>query len=344
MVFDEHDLTFVAPHRRAEVKRRIRVVEGYIAAPGVAAAQAAADQLGMSVSSLHTLVRAWRRTGKPEDLIGSGRPRTRRTEFADEQREIIAAAAAELPDNRIQRVIERANEIAAKRGVKMPSWNAMRKRVKEELGPRLPPNSFAGGADIIVDHVAVDMPVLFNDGNVAMPVAAIVVHVANAAVLGAYISKETPSFGAVAFALKEAFEAGIPAAKDGGEPVLAMQAFPGDGWRRLVGVAAELPIRLQVEQRAQLGRANLAASLLGERHEVLWLKPRLTASPPDKRPATLLAGAKPLTLEEANRFLGERWVVAAPSGRLQLDAKTAMALRRVHLVPLDRTVGPEALD
>ncbi len=60
-----HDLTFVAPERRAEVLRRIGVIERFLARPGRKAAEGAAEELGLRVAQFN-LVRAWRSFKRPD--------------------------------------------------------------------------------------------------------------------------------------------------------------------------------------------------------------------------------------------------------------------------------------
>jgi len=340
MHFDEHDLSFVAPHKRNEVRAKIRGIESYIADPTAATAKAVSGKLGISERTLHLLVRIWREKKQPADLVGSGRPRKRRSTVTEQQAMVIAEAVKERPDDIVERIVERAHTLAQQKGLELPSATPLRRAVKKALGARLPANSFAVGADFVVDHIAVDLPVQTGEG-ATMPIATIVIDVARAAVVGLELRTLAPGIAPVAFAINSWLQLGIPTRADGQEPVLALEAFPGDDWKRLVGVLAELPFRLQVTQRSALGRTSVSPTLLGDRHDGVWLRPRNTSRTPEKRRPTVPAGAKPLAVEMAADVLQDRWVKPSSQVRPATSAER-QALRRVHLLPLDRSIQPLA--
>ena len=113
-----HDLTFVAPERRAEVHRRIAVIEHFIQKPGRKAAEVAAANLGIGVAQFYNLVRAWRGSQRPENIASGGSLRRRRPRMTDEQIEVIQdivdrsprATAHELADDVIYRLASEAIE------------------------------------------------------------------------------------------------------------------------------------------------------------------------------------------------------------------------------------------
>ena len=159
MHFDEHNLSFVAPHKRNEVRAKIRSIESYIANPTAATAKAVSGKLGISERTLHLLVRIWRDKKQPADLVGSGRPRKRKSTLTEQQTTIIGEAVKDRSDDIVERIVERAHALALQKGVDLPSATPLRRAIKKALGARLPDNSFAVGADFVVDHIAVD-PVL----------------------------------------------------------------------------------------------------------------------------------------------------------------------------------------
>lgn len=72
---DEPDLAGIDPARLPEVRRRLRLVRGYIAGRRTAAERAsAAAELGVSVGQFMRLVRAWLEHGEAKRLHGAGRP------------------------------------------------------------------------------------------------------------------------------------------------------------------------------------------------------------------------------------------------------------------------------
>ena len=340
MHFDEHDLSFVAPHKRDEVRARIRGIESYIADPTAATAKVVSSKLGISERTLHLLVRIWREKKQPADLVGSGRPRKRKATLTEQQATVIVDAVKERPDDVVERIVKRAHALAQRKGIDLPSATPLRRAVKKALGARLPTSSFAIGADFVVDHIAIDLPVQTED-DVTMPIATVVIDVAREAVVAVELRTHAAAIAPVAFAINSWLQAGIPTRPDGQEPVLAIEAFPGDDWKRLVGVLAELPFRLQVTQRSALGRTSVSPILLGDRHEGVWLKPRNTSRPPEKRRPTVPAGAKPLTPDLATDVLQDRWIKQSPQVRPATSAER-LALRRVHLLPLDRSIQPVA--
>lgn len=339
MDFEEHDLSLVAPHRRAEMRRRIRIIKEYISHPGVEAARKAAKELGMSESSLHLLVRAWRQVGRADALVGSGAPRKIRDQLRPEQKRIIQTIAEEYAGGVIQRAVEQALAQGATEGIQMPSVNALRNHLKKAIGRRVPADSFAYGADFAIDHVAVDLPIDAAPGGTepVMPIATVVLDIANATVLGLNLSLDVDSLlASTAFALVNAFSDGFPVF-GGRQPRLAMEQLPGDRWDRLSKAVEQLPFEPMFVQRPSLGRKGVAAALLGDVHRGVRLRPRLTLKPLIQRLATLPAGATPLAIDLADEHLRSRWCMPYDgdihSGRLE-----AAALSQVHLVPLDRNL------
>jgi len=337
MDFEEHDLSLVAPHRRAEVRRRIRIIKEYISNPGLEAAQKAAGELGMSESSLHLLVRAWRQIGRADALVGSGAPRKARDQLKPEQKRIIRRVADDFSGGVIQRAVERAQALGIAEGIRMPSVNALRNHLKKEIGQRVPEDSFAYGADFAIDHVAVDLPI--NAGSNApfpvMPIATLVLDVANGTVLGLNLGlDEGDLLASTAFALVSAFNNGFPVFGDR-QPRLALELLLGSSWDRLASAIEQLPFEPSIVRRKSLGRKGIAAALLGDVHHGVRLRPRLTLKAPERREATLLVDAKPLTIEFANDYLRSRWC-RPYDGDLHLSRMEAAALSQVHLVPLDR--------
>lgn len=339
MLFDEHDLSLVAPHKRNEVRARIRGIETYIANPTAAVAKEIASDLRISESTLHLLVRIWRQKKQPADLVGSGKPRKRRATLTAQQAAVIADAVKERSDDMVARIVEHAHLLASRKGIELPSATPLRRAIKKALGSRLPLDSFAAGADFVVDHVAVDLPVQDGEEGITMPIATVIIDVARAAIVAVKVRRDVPDIASVAFAINSWLQDGVPTRADGQEPVLALEAFPGDDWKRLVGVLAELPLRLQVTQRTAVGRTSVSPNLLGDRHEGMWLKPRSTARPSERRRATVPAGGKPLSLEMAARVLYDRWVKPSLAVR-PLTSEEKEALKRVHVLPIDRSILP----
>ncbi|ONF96271.1 hypothetical protein [Sphingomonas jeddahensis] len=302
---DEPNLRLVAPHRREEVSRRIRVLRGYLKAPGLAAAKAASAELGLSLSSFYNLARAWSSMQQPEMLQGAGKPRHRRDELSDEQRDIFEEVSKTTTETVLQRVIDQASELGAARGVEMPSWNTSRTHLRKLLGARLPDTSFAAGATFAIDHVALDLPVKDGD-RVTMPVASLVLRMDDASVVGVDLDLDSPS--AMAARTAVAIARSTMVADITPEAMLAAEVFPGDEWQRLADDLRDMPLKLRLFDRERLGRKGPAMTMLAERIAGIRIKPRLAGRARDQRPATLPAGATPLSLNEAKALVLERWI------------------------------------
>lgn len=72
---DIPDLLQVPPYRRDEIRRRVAVVERYLANQSGPAATAAAKELGMGQTAFYMLVKAWRERNSAIHLPGAGAPR-----------------------------------------------------------------------------------------------------------------------------------------------------------------------------------------------------------------------------------------------------------------------------
>ncbi|MDR6831850.1 MULTISPECIES: hypothetical protein [unclassified Sphingopyxis] len=303
---DDPDLSLVAPHRRDEVRRRIGVLSAYVKNPSVKAAKDAAADLGLSLTSFYTLVRAWSER-RAELLPGAGRSRQRKDDLTEDQRNIFEEVAKNAQTAVLQRAIENAEKLAKARGVAMPSWNTARRHLRKLIGARLSNTSIAAGATYAVDYVALDVPV--KDGTlIIMPVAAIVLRIDDAAIVGVDLSSAGPSPKNAMSAIEMARSSIL---RDGTlETVLALEIFPGDEWRSFLEGLRGLPVKLRVFEREALGRKGPAATMLPAKIAGISLKPRLAGRDRQRRLATLPAGAEPLTLADANAFVRERWAIS----------------------------------
>ncbi|MGZ8284160.1 MAG: hypothetical protein ACXWUZ_03750 [Allosphingosinicella sp.] len=330
MTFDDENLSLVPLHKRKEVRRRITAVKRYLADPRRPVAEREAAKLGVSIHSLHKLARAWRELGRPEALAGSGAPRKRRDHLTVQQHEILDLAAQQLPGASLTRLGEQALAIAAGRKVAMPSLDAIRANLKRRLEHRIPPNSYAIGADFAVEHCAVGLPVDDGSGRAVMPIATLVIDVDTHEVRGVVLAISGVEAASVGLAVVEAFKDGFPTGQ-GCRPVMAFETFSGEDWERLEVLLAELPSDIRSSRRLRPGRLNLATALLGDRHKGVWLRPRLTARPPEARVATIPKGGTLLTLEAAELYLRERWMAPPIAGEFKQGHDVLERLRAAAL-------------
>lgn len=118
-----------------------------------------------------------------------------------------------MPGTIIERVAERAVKIARERNVEMVGWAAVTKHVGILTIGRLPDSSPAAGADLIVEHSVVDVPVGDPAGTMAtMPIATIVTARRTARVIGIALALDAPTAAGAARALSDALARCAPAA------------------------------------------------------------------------------------------------------------------------------------
>ncbi len=300
---DEPNLSVVAPARRDEVRRRIKVLRGYLAAPSVKAANAAADELGLSLSSFYNLVRAWK-SGKPEQLPGAGRPRERKNELNEAQRQLISNVAAQKPTLVLERAFEMVEKLGGERGVPLPSPSTIRNHLSKAMGPRIAENSFAKLSTFAIDHVAVDLPVEDNAAHI-MPIAAIVLRVSDGTILGVNLTLDGPSPTSVATAV---IAAASTLASASSSETLALEIFNAPGWEPLVADLSRLPLELRLHQRDTVGRSGPASTLLPKRLGGIAIRPRLVSRSRGERRASVGVGTDALTLDQANILIRARWM------------------------------------
>jgi len=309
---DEHlydGIEFVAPHRRDEILRRIRVIRRYLSEPTRALALASAEELGVHVVTFYNLARAWKESHRADQLSGSRRPPRRRDHLSSAQHGVINQAVLDRPGERLERIYECAVEIGTDRGVALPAVATMRKYIRLALAGRLPPGSHADGADIVVDHCAVDIAVEGPTGRPCMPVAALVMAVPGARVLGSALSLDAPDVGATAEALARAFDrlAEAKGRSRKGDIVVALETFGGDEWERLAATLKTDGVVVRIRRRQRIGDAMTTSGLIGRERAGIRIRPRLAKLPFHERTATLAAGASPLNIAEAAEMLSSRW-------------------------------------
>lgn len=308
----DQDVAFVAPHRRAEVLRRIEILNVFLADPSPAAAEAGAAALGIGVPQFSNLVRAWETKRSAAAIPGSGRPRATRRQLTDDQFAVIDEAVGDVGAGGRDRIVDRAVEIGAFRGVAMPSRSTITSHVRAALSGRLRPGSWAADADLAIDHCAVDLPVEL-EGAVVMPIATLVLDVASASVVGLALSTVGPSAEATARAFLAALEpgdagVGRKAAAPAVPVRLAFELLPGVAWNALERALMETGFAIAPLPRERPSDALVAADLIGPRKAGVLLRPQLVRRHPLARPARLQKGASAISLEDAELLLRGRWL------------------------------------
>ena len=303
----EYDLSFVAPHRRNEVVRRIRVLDRFAAQPGRAAAERGAAELDLGVTQFYRLAGIWRAGRRPEELTGAGRPRPRRSLASPEQRQIIEAAVAGNPDGVVQAIAARAEELGRAAGVTMPSTNSIRKAIELDRAGRLSPMSPAIGADVVVATCAIDIAVTSpGEPSPTMPVATMVIDTRSPPVaLGMALSLHDADVSAAARALLDAAMHRVDR-PDGGTTVISIEEGIDPLWTELIKALAAAGLQVQPHARRPRSVMNDAVALLGRKPAGFRLVPGLTRSGPERRRPSIPAGASPISLSEAETLVRSR--------------------------------------
>ncbi|MBX9860501.1 MAG: hypothetical protein K2Y20_13070 [Sphingomonas sp.] len=335
-----YDLSFVAPHRRDEVLRRIAVLEQFAAKPGRAAAQRGASKLGLGMTQFYRLAKVWLKHRKPERLAGAATARPRKTFATPEQIRFVELAVSDRPHDSVAGIASCAVEMAASAGVPMPSINSVRKIVEMKRVARVAPNSPAAGADVVVATCAIDVPVVAVDGSLTMPVATMVIlALPKPRVLGLVLSFESGRAATVACALIGVCNSSRTPSQ-ATMPVIAIERGRGPNWSELFHVIAAAGAEIRPMGARAHSVMNDAVALLGRKPAGFRLVPDVTAKPVNLRRPRLAAGATPLSLTDAESLVRGRLVVASPSvappGLIE-EAAQDLARRLHHIAGFDST-------
>lgn len=302
-----YDLSFVAPHRRDEVLRRIGVLDEFAKRPGRAAARLSAGQLGLGLTQFYRLARVWAAHRRPELLAGSAAARPRTTRATARQLQVVELACIERPNANVASVAAHAITLAKAAGVEMPSTNSVRKIVEMKRVGRVAPNSPAAGADLVVATCAVDIAVTRTGEPPTMPVATIIIHTSpSARVLGLALSLDA-SAPTAARAIADTLLAWTSTFQSA-TPSIAVEPGPGPAWVDLVRALSATGGDVRAMEPRPHSVMNDAVALLGRKPAGLRLAPDLTSKPIDARQPRLAAGAVPLMMADAERLLRQRLV------------------------------------
>lgn len=308
-----HDLTFVAPERREEVRRRIAVVERFIAAPGRRAAEAAAAELGLRPAQLYNLVRAWRLKPMPEAMMGRHAARNTSPRMAKSVLDLIDEVIAADGRAPARAIIDRVTAVAAERGISLPNPSTVARYVRRKR-PMLLTDEQRSSLDLIIDHTVVDLAVDFGDGRPRRPLATFVIDVTSEAAVGLAISSGTPAPAHTATAMLDALRREIQLARTPCSMprvgIVVMMEAEGD-------IVVEAVRRAGLEATCVLTHAHggglVAESLLGREHAGLRFKQRLIWHRGSRRLATVRRGAKALTPTEAGELIRGRLLNGRPT-------------------------------
>ena len=318
---DDPEFALVAPGRRDETIRRIRVLDRYIHGSDAASAAVHAADLGVDIDVFYRMARIWKATGRPEALPNSGAPRSRRDSFTPEQSVLVAQAVAEAGHVGQAAIQKRAIALAREEGVVLPTTAALIKKIRSMTGGRLDPRSWARGCDLVLDHFVIGQGFLHRDdtggsGQPMMPVATVLFDVAAAAPIAVCLAEDGPSACAVARTLSVAASRELRRREqgrgiDGAKPTLAITTFPGPEWASLAEAVERAGLILTERRLKVVGKPTAAVDLLGLTHAGIRLKPLMITKPFADRTASGRSGLPPMRLPELEDLVRSRWVAPA---------------------------------
>ncbi|MET3762751.1 hypothetical protein [Sphingomonas sp. UYEF23] len=294
-------LDHLPPHKREMIRKRIRAIRAYIKVRTRENAEKGARELGLGIGHFKKLVSVWEAKQRADSLPGADWIKRKRIETKDEQLAVIREAIALTPEAVTEEVVRVAVRIAAQRDIAMPSLVTMRTRVKE-LRAVAEPSTFGAGADLVVDHCAIAIPVTAPGIAVTMPVAALVIDVASRRIVGVSLSIDGPDARHTARALLSATRLATRIDGDGRLPRIAIDTYDGVDWLELVRTIESTGATITGSAREKL-RRGVAEAFVGEKVNGLALRPRLATRPPEKRHPRVASGQQPMSLEEAQAFV-----------------------------------------
>lgn len=301
------NLDFVPPEKRAEVARRIAVIERFLeGGGGTTLAAKLAPELGLSLAHFYTLVRIWSGSRDPVALYGSGRPKADHDRLRDEQRQVIDEAIKRLIDGTHEDIARLAMRIGARRAVTMPIFSTVRKYVRRQRRARLPSSSPAFGVDLVIEHCAINVGTIGPNGAAYRPIATICTSVHDAICRSVWLSRDRVAASATAKAMVETLSDASFSGDGTGSFAIYLDLLDGPEWDRLGNTLAAAGIERVGKKRSSVRLADATLALLGSRIAGLTLHPRTTNRPFQDRPARLRPGASPVSLEEAEAYVRAR--------------------------------------
>lgn len=320
-----YDLTFVAPDRRDEVRRRIAAVERFIAAPGRAAAEAAASDLGLRAAQFYNLVRAWRESGLPEAIAGRSAPRNRSPGIDRRLLDLIDKVVVGNGRAPASDIIGHVAREARASRIPLPDPGTLALNVRRKR-PLLLTEEVRSMYDLVVDHTVLDLPVDFG-GGVRRPLATLAIDVAADAVVGLAISPATPSSAATAAAILDALRRGT---RHGHftptKPRIGIVARSPEEASNVIALLRRYSLHATCRLTGAHGGGLIAETVLGIKHAGIRLRQRLVWYENSRRWIVLAPGAMPLTPKEA---------VALARGRL-LDSRATTVFAGLGDIRLSR--------
>jgi len=322
---DRHDLTFVDPDKREMVRRRIEVLEAFVAAPGRKAAEAAAAKLGMGVTAFYRLAKIWRGSHRPEDVADRRRRMVRRSRTDPHVLDIIRQTEKRNPGGSASSIAVLAAPAVLAAGLPMVSKQAVRNVVQAVRRERLA--GTAAGVGICIEFSAIEMGIEDRPQN-ELPIAALVVDMEIRKVVGIALGP-APSARLAASALADALVNTEPAGIREEDLPVVVDSLDDPSWRRLLDVLSDSPLRRLGLTRTRIEGGRLALTLQGRKLGGFNLMPGLvTRSASHNRASSYVS----LPMEASAELLRSRIHAVPHEGALR---RLTSAARRSLIENLD---------
>lgn len=171
MAFDPSkvDLSLVEPALRPEVLRRVTVLEEFTRSRGPSARKKACEALGISQHQLYILARAWSARRRAEDVTLRATKRHRPTTLHPDVMRIIEAVADETIGGPGVVIVRKVVERCIAEGLTPPAPPTIGKYVRERAADRGVEPLNLPKADLLIDAIVCDIPVVAPGGGRARP-------------------------------------------------------------------------------------------------------------------------------------------------------------------------------
>lgn len=290
------DLSKVSPARRAETRRRIRIIRDHlkIKNPSREDVDRSAALFGVQRYRFNRIVKTWILHRDPAAIPGAVTParRTQRKKprITQDTEQAIADAINELGVTATSLAIHaRASALCRDRGCAPPAKSTVYYRLQTAR------SLYQDGADtIVIDHTALALAVRGPTG-IQFPVLSFAVHMPSRRILAQSVSFAPPTAEVTATLIKEV----VSLQTSGGKKViLALRAPVGNDWDRLIRDLEADDIVFEIGETRSLSAGRLASYAFGRRLGRLRFRPKLTATPTTTT-LKIAGSAVPLDFDEA---------------------------------------------
>ncbi len=307
-------LAFVAPERRHVVEHRLRIVHDYerLDRPTTEDSATAAKEIGLTQAGFYRLLSAWRANRDPAALQGVSGGRPDADALLPDDESFIRRTFAGMPAGRpLEQDAAEMRHIADQQGVVLRGIGSLHRLLLVLRAER--DAAAAAGPRVVIDHVALEIPVAADEGDPVMPIATVVADVRNRRILTALLDLYTPCAAIVAAALSKAARQGAFAPTDG-VCEIGFDAGPDDSWDRLDRSLAAVGIIRPGSRVRNMRGGRRAGGLVVPTMLGLRSRPGIISRHMDNRRMRLRkSGDSALTLAEAQTIVDDRLASEPPA-------------------------------